>query len=499
MSKAIFRKTGCRDIRPILYYCFAFLGAMACGCGESGGKLPSGDVLSVQSVPDTLMVRIDASRVMDYGFPSLGLVHGTDPRLVSRRNEGGIRSIKIDQIFDILSEVAYVGEDSVVIDWGKFRSALADIEGAGAKPLIGVDFTSTLLSSRPHLENSARRSVSPTDYTLWEKLVTLAVEQANRESGRTGNAWEIWNEPDLGMFWDIPDKPLTRWATSARDPEIWTPSKIRSASVSDFKEIARIFEYRKLFVVTARAVRQADPDARAGGPAVSHYTPRWVKGLLNICSEQGIRLDYLSWHYPASVEELRRSVSQVRGWSLQRSGLQIPIYITEWVEWSTPSRGDMEASIDALSLLEAFTDVGVEQVYYYPTGTVLDTTKGLLPLMEAFRLFTHLSDPPMGVQNTPGISALASYTSEDRLQIVFWTALTGTRMIKFTIPESTPEVPRCVISLIEQSQGKAYNTRSEELSPDSFSQAANNERSFYTTTNGPSFGSVMLDFSNSER
>jgi xylan 1,4-beta-xylosidase len=80
--------------------------------------------------------------------------------------------------------------------------------------------------------------------------------------------WEIWNEPDLGK---------TFWAGSAQ-------------------------QYYDLYGKLARAVKQADPDALVGGPAISRPnddTP-YRDAFLEHVKMENLPLDFYSWHWYAT-------------------------------------------------------------------------------------------------------------------------------------------------------------------------------------------------------
>jgi xylan 1,4-beta-xylosidase len=80
--------------------------------------------------------------------------------------------------------------------------------------------------------------------------------------------WEIWNEPDLGkVFW--------------------------SGSPA---------QYYELYARMARAVREADPQAQVGGPAIAapNDASPYRDGFMDFAARTHVPLDFYSWHWYAT-------------------------------------------------------------------------------------------------------------------------------------------------------------------------------------------------------
>jgi xylan 1,4-beta-xylosidase len=99
-------------------------------------------------------------------------------------------------------------------------------------------------------------------------------------------AFEVWNEPNLDVFWS------------------GTPG-----------------EYFRLYDISAAAIRSVDPGLRVGGPASA--AAEWVDELLGHVAASGAPLDFVSTHvYGNAPLDLRPA--------LARHGQDAPLWWTEW-------------------------------------------------------------------------------------------------------------------------------------------------------------------------
>jgi xylan 1,4-beta-xylosidase len=99
----------------------------------------------------------------------------------------------------------------------------------------------------------------------WTQLNRYAAwvrEFARRYKGRGPFYWDIWNEPDLGLFWD-----------GARE------------------------QFFETFAVAERVLREElGADARIVGPSTTTWRLDWIEGLAEFCLARGCRFDAVSWH-----------------------------------------------------------------------------------------------------------------------------------------------------------------------------------------------------------
>jgi xylan 1,4-beta-xylosidase len=161
----------------------------------------------------------------------------------------------------------------------------------GARPFVELGFMPEALSVRP--QPYARHWRQPDDgdgwaytardYRKWAGLIEKLVEHCVARFGRSEAAswyWELWNEPDLEMYWKS------------------TPE-----------------DFSRLYDFTAAAVKKALPEARVGGPATTGpagpHAAEYLRQFLRHCATgrndatggTGAPLDFVSFHAKGSPDQ----------------------------------------------------------------------------------------------------------------------------------------------------------------------------------------------------
>lgn len=155
--------------------------------------------------------------------------------------------IRIDHVFDY-----YTAEE--------LDQVVRDITATGAKPFIALSYMP------PAMSKDGDVTGLPSDWGQWENLVQKTVERISGRNGLNINNvyYEVWNEPDLfGKFKTYGDK-----------------------------------NYLDLYSHTARAISRANNanSFKIGGPATTGFYENWLNRLTSFTQENGLRLDFLSWH-----------------------------------------------------------------------------------------------------------------------------------------------------------------------------------------------------------
>ena len=122
-------------------------------------------------------------------------------------------------------------------------------------------------AARP--DDSDWRTTTPDD-SVWVDTVAAYVASA-ADRGVTIGYHEVYNEPDL------------------RDEK--TGAAVFYAGDLD--------DYLELYRRTSRAIREADPSARIGGPALASVNANayWLTAFLEVVAEEHLPLDFLSFHH----------------------------------------------------------------------------------------------------------------------------------------------------------------------------------------------------------
>lgn len=146
----------------------------------------------------------------------------------------------------------------------------------GIKPFIELGFMPKKMASGEKTIFYWQGNVTPpADYDKWTDLVkNLLTHLIERYGHNEVATWpvEVWNEPNLAGFWQNADMD----------------------------------EYKKLYSLTAHAVKEVSGKIRVGGPAIcgGENSIPWMKGFLDYCRETKAPLDFFTRHlYMANMPE----------------------------------------------------------------------------------------------------------------------------------------------------------------------------------------------------
>jgi len=164
----------------------------------------------------------------------------------------------------------------------------------GAKPLMNIDFKPRVLY--PKIDQDI---VEPNDWSEWERLIAALVKHY-KDRGAGIQYWEISNEPDIGE-------------------DGGCPYRFRPDS------------YTTYYQRTAAAVREGDPSARVGGPALANWRSPILPALLEFCARGQAPLDFVSWHgYTSNPADFRRSTDGVKKLLAAYPSLHPETMLNEW-------------------------------------------------------------------------------------------------------------------------------------------------------------------------
>ncbi len=161
----------------------------------------------------------------------------------------------------------------------------------GATPALALAFKPALLF--PKVDQDI---VEPNDYAAWQELIVALVK---RYQGRV-RYWEVGNEPDLGEPGGCPFR---------FQPE----------------------SYVRFYEQTAAAIRQADSQAKVGGPALANWRSPLLPALLQAAAAGRTPLDFVSWHiYNSDPLAVRATIEGVKALVAQHPGLKPELILNEW-------------------------------------------------------------------------------------------------------------------------------------------------------------------------
>lgn len=140
-----------------------------------------------------------------------------------------------------------------------------NVLASGMKPFVELSFMPTVLADNPEKKLAFYYGgciSKPKEDEEWKKFIQDFVTYLIRRYGKEEvESWpfEVWNEPDVFVFWG---------GTKA--------------------------DYYHLYEVTARAIKEVDPQIKVGGPAASGS--KWVGSFMEYCKGNDVPVDFISTH-----------------------------------------------------------------------------------------------------------------------------------------------------------------------------------------------------------
>jgi xylan 1,4-beta-xylosidase len=224
-----------------------------------------------------------------------GRVIGPEVREALRiaHDELGVRAVRAHAILGDDLGVYTESGGRTVHDFSGVDQVYDQLMEIGLRPIVELSFMPRDLASDPGKTVFGYGAIisPPKDWDRWADLVRDLAAHLTERYGRdevvSRWAFEVWNEPNLEVFW------------------------------SGTQE-----EYFRLYDVSARAVKSVHPDLRVGGP--SSAAAGWIGELLGHLEGSDLPLDFLSTHVYGNVPLDLRPVLA----SFGRPGA--PIWWTEW-------------------------------------------------------------------------------------------------------------------------------------------------------------------------
>ncbi|HLK75285.1 MAG TPA: hypothetical protein VKU77_16740 [Streptosporangiaceae bacterium] len=372
-----------------------------------------------------------------------GQVIGPEVREALRivHDEIGVQAVRAHAVLcDDLGVYAEPG-GRAVHDFSGVDRVYDQLMEIGLRPVVELSFMPRDLASDPGKTVFSYGAIisPPRDWDRWADLVRdLAahlIDRYGRDEVVSRWAFEVWNEPNLEVFWS------------------GTPQ-----------------EYFRLYDVSARAVKSVDPDLRVGGP--SSAAAGWIGELLGHLEGSDLPLDFLSTHVYGNVPLDLRPVLA----SFGRPGA--PIWWTEW--GTTPTHfhhvGDtifaaaflLRGMTSALGRIEAlshwvasdhFEELGRPPELFHGGFGLLSVGNLRKPRYWAMSLLSRLgrSRLPVSVRGDGAgslVEALAARHDDGRIGVLAWNVTLDQSKIA-----GAPLLDRAVRLRVAVPPGAAYTVR----------------------------------------
>jgi xylan 1,4-beta-xylosidase len=322
------------------------------------------------------------------------------------RSELGVEAVRAHAILDDSLGVYRDAGDGPSYDFSRVDEVFDRLLDTGLRPIVEISFMPRDLASDQEATIFDYRGIisPPTDFDRWADLIRAFVGHLVDRFGRDavrGWPFEVWNEPNLCLFWSAPESG-----------------------------------YLRLYEVTARAVKDVDPTFRVGGPATAAIG--WIDDLLEHCRANEVPLDFITTHtYGMPPLDLRPITARF-------GRPDLSLWFTEWGVssrlgallndgvWAAPlvARGMRSAAgrLDALSYWVAsdhFVELGEPQVLFNGGFGLLTIGNLRKPRFWALSMLSRLGVERLAVELTgDGAGSLvetwASRDDDGRVAIAIW-------------------------------------------------------------------------------
>ena len=179
----------------------------------------------------------------------------------------------------------------------------------GMKPFVELSFMPGALASGSRTVFKYKANVTPPrDYKQWATLIESFVSHCVERYGESEvSEWlfEVWNEPNLKIF----------WSGTQRD-------------------------YFRLYRYTAEAIKKVSASLKVGGPATAKS--EWIEEFVDFCERNDVPADFVSTHYyqndgyehdselGVQLFKSQRGIMREVAQNTRSHSRNRPVYYTEW-------------------------------------------------------------------------------------------------------------------------------------------------------------------------
>jgi xylan 1,4-beta-xylosidase len=282
------------------------------------------------------------------GHAALALREDWRCQLRKVREELGFNYVRFHGLLNDDMSVCTGTPGKIKFSFSKIYSVFDYLLEIGMRPFVELSFMPSLLASGKKTVFQYKGNITPPkDFNQWALFIESLIRSLIKRYGLSEvKMWlfEVWNEPNLEMFW--------------------------SASQKD---------YFKLYECSVLAIKKVSKDLRVGGPATAGNG--WIKEFINFCHRKKLPFDFITSHsYPTDIglgeglnmkEALRRSEREIlRELVLEGRRLvgDFPLYYTEW-NASPSSRDPYHDSpyMAAFIMKTLLENIGVVDAYSFWT------------------------------------------------------------------------------------------------------------------------------------
>lgn len=222
---------------------------------------------------------------------------GINPEPFSPTVVDGVRRLRPRLIRVFLQEFFQIYPDHDTFDWSRLDPFMDSLAATGATVVAAIT-----IKPKPLFPTIDHATWQPYDVEEWQRLIRALVTRYSVERPIVTH-WEIGNETDIGEDGGSP--------YLIPDPA----------------------DYAAFYRMTVAPILDAFPEAKVGGPAACWIDNEPLPGFVAICREQGIPLNFISWHlYSDDPERHALGVGRARELVAGYPGSTPELFITEWAK-----------------------------------------------------------------------------------------------------------------------------------------------------------------------
>ncbi|MDR2895202.1 MAG: hypothetical protein LBV30_00885 [Propionibacteriaceae bacterium] len=297
----------------------------------------------------------------------------------------------------------------------------------GIAPFIELGFMPSLLASGSETVFWWQGNITPpAQMSRWTKLVQALLRHLiDRYGADEVHGWpiEVWNEPNLAVFWKDADQDA----------------------------------YFRLYDATARAVKEVDAELMVGGPAISPGNPAWYQSFGEFVLAHGTPVDFISGHAYSSgeaqhipfgcyqtLEPPQWLLNQFADPARMLAGLgdlaQLPVHITEFNTSYRPDNpihdtaynaaylapvlaqgGELVDSFSYWTFCDVFEESNIPTAFFHGGFGLLTHRQIRKPTYHLYSFMAQLGDEVLA----SGPDHLVTRHSDGRLAILAWQPQSG--------------------------------------------------------------------------
>jgi xylan 1,4-beta-xylosidase len=260
---------------------------------------------------------------------------GVNSRPLPGRVSEGLARLRPRLIRVFIQEFFNIYPEHHRFDWSRLDPYMDALQKTGAHVVAAITIKPGPLF--PQIDASVWR---PNDVKEWQEVIAALVKRYSVDRHLV-TYWEIGNETDIGEDGGCP--------YLIRDPK----------------------DYAEFYAMTVGPIVATFPQAKVGGPAVANAASDYLPKFLDLCRDDHLRLDFISWHVYSDNPDGHAELVEKFAKALEPFGKNRPeMLVTEWNKGFDPvsveeMAFDPRRAANAAACILAMNDAKIDWSFYY--------------------------------------------------------------------------------------------------------------------------------------